>query len=133
MASGYETNKKRQEELTVLGKDLTRRSGSKCELCGASGVSLYVMEVPPAKDEPSVGSAVFVCSICREQIENPGKLEADHWRSLGEKIWSDIVPVKIMAHRILRKVGESEAWAGDILDDAYLDDEEEELVASCPI
>ncbi len=133
MAKGYDINKKRQEELAGLGKTLTRRSGSRCELCDASGVPLYILEVPPSSVEPEAQWAIFVCSVCMEQIIDFKKMEAEHWRSLGEKIWSDVFPVKIMSHRILRKLACDHHWVSDILENAYLDDEEENTVSSFPL
>lgn len=46
MTKGYEKNRERIAALNSLGKNLARRSGSKCELCFASKVPLYTVEVP---------------------------------------------------------------------------------------
>ena len=40
MAKGYELHQARMMALQGMGKDLTRRAKSKCELTGAAGVSL---------------------------------------------------------------------------------------------
>ncbi len=128
MAKGYDVNKKRQEQLDSLGRELTRRAGSKCELCDASGVSLSVMEIPPADEDVNSESCIFICEECRDQIVNPKRFTGERWRCLGDKVWSETAVVKIMAVRILNKVAADERWAADILDEIYLDEDEQQTV-----
>lgn len=128
MARGYDNYKNRADLISSFGKELTRRSGSSCELCRASGVSLSVFEVPPLKDEPAPSDCVFLCGECRGQLENPKKFKSSHWRCLTERVWSEIHAVKILSVMILRKVSLSENWASDIIEDVYLSDEESEQV-----
>ncbi len=127
MAKGYEVSKKRQEELNILGRVLTRRSGSKCELCLISGVRLNVFEVPPVYDNPESGRCVFICDICFSGISQPLKLN-DHWRCLNESIWSEIKPVQIISAILLKKISEEKSWAKDLLDEAYFDEDDEEWI-----
>lgn len=127
MAKGYEINKKRQEELNILGRELTRRSGSRCELCSSSGVKLNVFEIPPVKGEPDSGRCVFICDICVTGFSEPVK-SADHWRCLNESIWSEIRPVKIISAVILKKISAKYSWGADILEEVYLDDEDMEWI-----
>ncbi len=47
MAKGLDKHRERLEAVALFGKDLTRRSGSKCELCETSNVKLQIYEVPP--------------------------------------------------------------------------------------
>lgn len=124
MARGYDNYKTRADLITSFGRELTRRSGSKCELCGASGVSLSVFELPPAKDEPGASDCVFICSDCREQLENPRKFRNTHWRCLTERVWSDTPPVKLLSVMILKKISKSESWASEVMEEVYLTDEE---------
>ena len=46
MANGFEANQERLNQLSRLGRELTRRSRAKCELCGQAGVSseIYLVE-----------------------------------------------------------------------------------------
>ena len=43
MAKGYQKNKERLEQVSLLGKALIRRAKKKCELCEAQGVSMSVV------------------------------------------------------------------------------------------
>jgi len=127
MAKGYEFNKKRQEELNLLGRELARRSGSKCELCLAAGTKLNVFEIPPAAGEPDSAKCVFICDTCLSGLFQPVKLN-DHWRCLNESIWSEVKPVKILSMIILKKISSKNPWAGDIIDEVYLDEEDESWI-----
>lgn len=132
MAKGFEINKKRQEELSVLGRDLVRRSGSKCELCLSGGVRLNVFEIPPAAGSPDPDRCIFVCDICSSGISNPVKLD-DHWRCLNESIWSEVRSVKILSVILLKKLSVQKSWAGNLLEDVYLNEEDEEWIKSSGI
>lgn len=99
---------------------LHARSGSKCELCGAKeGLAVY--EVPPTSDG-SVEQSVLVCHTCREQIEDPAKVDPHHWRCLNDSMWSQVPAVQVMAWRMLTRLS-SEGWSQGLLDILYLDDE----------
>ena len=83
---------------------LLTRSESKCELCGATD-NLSVYNVPPhADDNPD--ECILTCGTCHEQIENPDKIDANHW----------------MAWRMLTRL-RAEGWPQDLLDMLYLDDD----------
>ncbi len=129
MAKGYEINKKRQEEINILGRELARRSGSKCELCLSSGVRLNVFEIPPVSGDPDSERCVFICDICSSGINDPLKLN-DHWRCLNESIWSEVKPVKILSALVLKKISCKNSWADDIMDEVYLDEDEREWINS---
>ncbi len=99
---------------------LRARSGSKCELCSASeGQAVY--QAPP-RDDGAPDTCVLICATCRDQIENPDKTGAHHWRCLMESAWSQTPVVQVMAWRMLNRLGD-ESWARDLLDTLYLDDE----------
>lgn len=99
---------------------LHERSGSRCELCGATeGLSVY--EVPPASDG-SAEQCVLLCTTCREQIEDPDKVDANHWRCLNDSMWSQLPAVQVMAWRMLTRLS-GEGWPQALLDMMYLDDE----------
>jgi protein PhnA len=99
---------------------LLARSGSKCELCGATE-NLGVYEVPPDSDG-SVERSVLLCATCSEQIEDPEKTDANHWRCLNDSMWSQVPAVQVMAWRMLTRLS-SEGWPQGLLDMLYLDDE----------
>ena len=103
-----------------IEKELQARSESKCELCTATE-NLAVYEVPP-ESNGSVEKSIFICSTCKEQIEEPEKMEPNHWRCLNDSMWSQVPAVQIMAWRLLTRLS-SEGWPQDLLDMLYLDDD----------
>ena len=130
MAKGLDNYNQRNETLQSFGRDLVRRSGSKCELCEASGVSLEIFEVPPARKEPDFESCLFICRACSNAIASIKKMNTDHWRCLTDKVWSEIPAVKILAVMILRTISSRAPWADEVLDNVYLDDDEESRAAA---
>ncbi len=128
MAKGLDKHKERLAELSSFGKDLARRSGSKCELCSAYKVSLEVFEVHPVKEEPDYDSCLFIWGTCKEQLDNPKKLDANHWHFLNDTIWSEIISVKVLSVRVLKKIAVQERWGQELQEQVYLEPEEEEWV-----
>jgi protein PhnA len=128
MAKGYDQNQQRKNELNFLGKDLVRRSRSKCELCEADGVKLTAFEVPPVSDLLTADRCLFLCETCREQIETPKRMDADHWRCLNNSIWSEIPVVQVMSARMLKRLSK-ERWAEELLEEAYFDEEVDAWIA----
>jgi protein PhnA len=125
MSTGFQGKFYRQNILSTFGKELVRRSRSRCELCERSGVRLIVLEVPPQKEEPLVDECVFVCEMCRKQIENPKKIIPSHWRCLNHSLWSEIPAVQVVSYRMLTHLASRERWAEELLENAYLDPETE--------
>lgn len=101
-------------------KEIQARSGSKCEFCGAT-TDLKVYEVPPTSNGKA-DRCVQVCETCKEQIENPEKMDANHWRCLNDSMWSPVPAVQVMAWRLLHRLSAAD-WSHDLLDMLYLDDE----------
>lgn len=128
MAKGLEKHRERERKLSLFGKDLTRRSRSRCELCGDSGRKLSIYELEPISDEPEYERCLFLCDNCREPLSNPRSMEPGRWRFLKETIWSEIPAAQALAARILDALSRHESWAAEILEDAYLDEEVQALV-----
>ena len=126
MAKGLLKHHERQSALSLLGKNLARRARSKCELCDASGVPLKIYEVPPVPSEPDFEHCIMTCDNCREQLENPKRMQPDHWRCLTKTIWSEVPAVQALSLRHLKKLAEQHQWAADTLEIAYLTPEVEE-------
>ena len=101
-------------------KALHARSESKCELCGATE-SLGVYEVPPNSDG-SADECALICETCREQIENPEKVDVHHWRCLNDSMWSQVPAVQVTVWRMLKRLS-AEGWPQDLLDLLYLDED----------
>jgi protein PhnA len=99
--------------------ELLERCGNKCELCG-SPLGLVVYALPA-----SVGHAdheIVLCETCRILPGQYGAADTDHWRCLGDSMWSTVPAVQVMAWRLLKQLS-TESWAQDLLDMLYLDDE----------
>lgn len=101
-------------------KELQSRSESKCELCSAIE-NLSVYEVPP-ESNGTPEQSVLTCQTCKEQIEDPEKMDANHWRCLNDSMWSQVLAVQVMAWRLLTRL-RAEGWPQDLLDMLYLDEE----------
>lgn len=101
-----------------MEKELRARAGDVCELCAASD-SLAVYEVAPS--DGSADQSILLCVACREQIEDPAKVDANHWRCLNDSMWSQVPAVQVMAWRMLTRL-KAEGWPQDLLDMMYLDD-----------
>ena len=102
--------------MSVL-EDLQTRSNSKCELCGTDK-NLDIYEVASNNNNDN---HVLLCETCKEQIENPDKIDPNHWRCLNDSMWSDIPAVQVLAWRMLNRLKE-EGWPQDLLDMLYLED-----------
>ena len=129
MARGLDQHRERMETLASFGRDLARRSGSKCELCHAGGVPLVIWEIPPVPSDPDISICIFLCDKCRNLAEKNTLKDIDHWRCLNEAVWSEVPAVKVLSVRLLRKIAEKESWAAELLEQVYLDEDEEEWVA----
>jgi len=101
-------------------KEIQARSGAKCEFCGATD-DLKVYEVPPISNGKAE-NCVLVCETCLQQIENPNKMEANHWRCLNDSMWNPVPAVQVMAWRLLHRLNQAD-WSHDLLDMLYLDEE----------
>ena len=104
----------------ISEKELQKRSDNKCELCG-SEENLNVFEVSNSPENISE-TAILICETCKTQIENPEKVEPNHWRCLNDSMWSTVPAVQVVAWRMLNRL-KAEGWPQDLLDMMYLDEE----------
>lgn len=102
-----------------LDRELNKRSQGCCELCKSSE-NLQVYQVPPQKTG-AIEEQVVVCTICKEQIENPELMQPNHWRCLNDSMWSEHPVVQVMAWRMLHRL-KAEGWPQDLLDMLYLEE-----------
>jgi len=100
-------------------KELQIRSASQCELC-ATSENLRVFAIPPVTDDPN--KYIYICDVCQEQIEDPGKIDVNHWRCLNDSMWSQVPAVQVISWRQLNRI-KREGWPQDLLDMLYLDEE----------
>ena len=103
-----------------IERELNKRSGSKCELCGATE-NLKVYEVLPTK-KGGIDESIMACSTCIDQIENPDNVDLNHWRCLNDSMWSEQIPVQVVAWRMLSRL-RSAGWPQELLDQMYLDED----------
>jgi len=120
VSKAREKHAERLEALSLLGKDLTRRSRAHCELCDAHGIKLAPYEVKPAQEAPDIEHTVFACEFCIGQLLKPKTFSTDHWRCLNTSVWSEIAPVQIVAVRVLKHLAVNVEWAADLYDQLYI-------------
>ncbi len=103
-----------------IERELSKRSGSKCELCGATE-NLKVYNVLPTK-KGGLDESILACSTCIDQIENPDNVDLNHWRCLNDSMWSEHIAVQVVAWRMLNRL-RSAGWPQELLDQMYLDED----------
>lgn len=104
----------------TIEQTLSTRADNKCELCSAQ-TNLSVYEVPPVSD-PDSDKCVLLCEQCKDQIEQPQRVDMNHWRCLNDSMWSQTPAVQVMAWRMLNRL-KTEGWAQDLLDMLYIEDD----------
>lgn len=104
-------------------KELIARSGGACELCGSSE-GLSALEVTPS--EGNTEQSIYICSTCKEQIENPDKMDETHFNSLNESMWSEVPAVVVMSYRLLKALGRE-----DLVDMIYMEDDIKAWADAC--
>jgi protein PhnA len=104
----------------ALIDELKNRSDNKCELCGSTA-NLSVYEVGPSLGNVK-GNEILACAKCVAQIDKKEDFDPTHWDCLKTAMWSEIIPVQVVAWRILNRMRQ-EAWAAEAIDMMYFDDE----------
>ena len=110
----------KQTEIMSIERELNKRSGSKCELCGAEE-NLKVYQVLPTK-KGGLDESILACTTCIDQIENPDNVDLNHWRCLNDSMWNENVAVQVVAWRMLSRM-RSAGWPQELLDMMYLDED----------
>ncbi|NPA72601.1 MAG: PhnA domain protein [Gammaproteobacteria bacterium] len=103
-------------------RELRKRSGDQCELCGAKE-NLSVMEVTPSNG--TIEKCLLVCDTCLSQIEAPETMDENHWRCLNDSMWNPAIAVQVLSYRLLTAL-RSKGWPQDLLDMMYLDEHDKE-------
>lgn len=129
MARGRDRHTAAQAALAALGKDLSRRGGSACELCGGKETPRPQLIPPP--DTPGLDSAILACARCRDLLEGGRLPEPDDLRFLETAIWSELPPVQVAAVRLLRRLtADKIPWALEAEAGLWLDEEMQERIGS---
>ena len=101
-------------------RELQKRSNEKCELCNAEDNCLeYQIPFSPGQ---KLEHHLWICNTCKDQNEKPETADEIHWRCLNDTIWSENAGVQVISWRMLHKLNQYD-WARDLLDIAYLDDD----------
>ncbi len=96
-------------------KELIKRSGDKCELCGGAE-DLRVLEVAPS--DGSVEKSIYVCATCAKGIEDKDAMDETHFNCLNDSMWSEIPAVQVIAYRLLNLLGRQ-----DLVDMLYMEED----------
>ncbi|WP_395049769.1 PhnA domain-containing protein [Flavobacterium sp.] len=103
-----------------MERTLNKRSGSQCELCGATENSKVYQVLPTKKG--GADESILACSTCIDQIENPDNVDLNHWRCLNDSMWSEHTAVQVVAWRMLSRM-RAAVWPKELLDMMYLDED----------
>ncbi|RTY91832.1 alkylphosphonate utilization protein [Flavobacterium sp. GT3R68] len=103
-----------------IERELNKRSASKCELC-ATTENLRVYQLLPTK-KGGLEESILACETCIDQIENPDKVDLNHWRCLNDSMWSEHTAVQVVAWRMLSRL-RAAGWPQELLDQMYLDED----------
>ncbi|MEN8170377.1 MAG: phnA protein [Pseudomonadota bacterium] len=128
MAKGLNKHRQRLDALNTFGKDLARRARSQCEMCGASGTTLQIHEVPKVASEPDFDHCILLCETCKDQLDKPKRIQPDHWRCLNSAVWSEVAAVQVMAVTTLKHLRD-QPWATELQEQLYLNPEVEAWLA----
>ena len=101
-------------------KELIKRSNSQCEMCSGTQ-NLQEYKVLPTQ-KANLDEAVLVCEICKNQIENPGSENLNHWHCLNDSMWNENMAVQIVSWRMLNRLSKH-GWPKELLEMMYFDSE----------
>jgi protein PhnA len=104
--------------MSEIARLLVERSGGVCELCGGAA-GLHVLAVDGGEEAER---ALWACEVCAPQVSGDAPLDSKHWSCLQGAIWSAYPAVQVTSWRLLHRLKE-EAWAGELLEQAYLEEE----------
>jgi hypothetical protein len=111
MARGYDKKQEHIGAINLLGKDLARRAGRKCEWCETSG-ELRPYDMAP-DDEPDLDALMLVCARCRAVLDGRDD-DARTLRFLEGAVWSETAPVARTARVAIKRVDAD--WARDTVE-----------------
>ena len=101
-------------------RELIKRSNGLCEVCTSeSNCTQYLIPQSPGQ---KLEHHLWLCPACQSQYDHPEQADAIHWRCLNDSIWSENPGVQVFSWRMLHKL-KSQEWARDLLDIAYLDED----------
>jgi protein PhnA len=99
-----------------------------CALCDATDAASFL--VPPARTPPDRAP---LCAACRDQVTGAAPFTTDRWATLRQSVWSEDPAVQVLSWRVLDRLARSEAWARELLEQVWLDDELAAWARAAPI
>lgn len=107
-----------------------------CSLCGATGsdrtlVRHDVLPLPKGIAPGTPAGSALVCDGCIAALTTGAGVEGataaeqqDRWRGVADSMWSENLPVQILAWRLLARLETTgNAWARALKDQMYFDDD----------
>ncbi|MCB9690078.1 MAG: hypothetical protein H6735_33865 [Alphaproteobacteria bacterium] len=111
---------KQRPQVGMLGKELTRRSRGRCELC-ESKADVRAYELAPFPDEPDPERTLMACARCRQWMESD-TIDPVQAHFLSSAVWAEVPPVKLAAARLLIAHEDlDDPWLRDAIDAADVD------------
>lgn len=109
----------KKQALNALGRSLSRRARSKCELCKASEGLAPVLTM--AKEEPDLDNVLLLCARCTDVFTGRPIDDPDGLRFLEEMVWSEEPLVQAVAVRMLERL--TVPWSEPVRENLWLPDE----------
>jgi len=111
VAKGKQKHQARLDAVAYFGKDLARRAGRVCELCGEKGdLRPFDTDVDA---EPSMETLGLFCARCRE-VADGRKDDPQTLRFLESAIWNPEPAISETAKQMIRRV--DAGWAREALE-----------------
>lgn len=115
MAKGFQAHKQRQEEISVLGKSLSKRAGFACEWC-SSKEDLRTWEYQP--DVPPALEFLALLYLTCRGLADGKRADSYQLTSLRNALWCDVPAVAEGAARILATC--KEPWVREAIEESFI-------------
>lgn len=132
MARGRDRHQARAAALAALGKDLSRRARSKCEVCAEAGALKPV--ALSAAEAPTLDDALLLCERCTTLLSKGRHDGAETLRFLEEAVWAEFEPVQVAAVKMLETLVADDVarWPAEVAENLWLSDEARARVDGVP-
>jgi protein PhnA len=101
---------------------LANRANNTCEICSIATTNLNAFAIYP-KAGNNADEQVALCDDCNNFITTNNYSNPNHFSALTGSIWSETPAVKVLSYKLLQQLN-TETWAAEALDGAYLDEAE---------
>ncbi|MCB9668610.1 MAG: hypothetical protein H6736_03445 [Alphaproteobacteria bacterium] len=115
---GKSRHDEKKAALAALGRPLSRRARSRCELCEANqGLQPVLLR---ASEEPELENVLLLCGRCADVVRG-GRIDApDDLRFLEQVVWSEVPVQQAVAVRMLARV--DAPWADVTRENLWVDE-----------